>query len=252
VSARRTLTADPAPAQDNRSAPTLELRDVGATYGRGEQAISGIDLRVSPGEIVGLLGANGAGKSTTLRAISGVLRTTGDVLLDGEPLWGPPERRSRLGVAHVPEGRQVFGMSVLDNLLLGRQTVPRGARDPAVLDNVLDVFPELGALLARNGSSLSGGEQQMVAIGRALMAQPRLVLLDEPTMGLAPVVVGRLEHVLTSISAQSIAVLVAEENLGFAAAVAPTCHVLRSGRPAWQGPTRQVLDDPSIRTLFLG
>jgi branched-chain amino acid transport system ATP-binding protein len=232
--------------------PVLELGNVSASYGRGDAAIRSVNLRVEQGQVVGLLGANGAGKSTTLRAISGVIGATGQVLIDGDALVGTPERRARRGVAHVPEGRQIIGtMTVSDNLLLGHHSVRRRDRNRGQYDTVLELFPELRPLLNRAGAWLSGGEQQMLAIGRALMAQPRLMLLDEPTMGLAPIVVERLAKVLQSLHQLSMSVLVAEENLGFAADVASECYVLRSGQVAWSGTSSRLKSEPGLKSLFL-
>jgi branched-chain amino acid transport system ATP-binding protein len=241
-----TATRDPV-------APLLSLVELCGSYGRGESVVRDVTLAVGAGEVVGLLGANGAGKSTVLRAVSGLVRTTGQVLLDGRPLVGSPEGRARLGVAHVPEGRRLFGaMSVLDNLLAGAIAVPRRQRDPERLDRVFQLFPELRLLARRDAAWLSGGEQQMVAVGRALMAQPSVVLLDEPTLGLAPLVVNRLAEAVAGLAAEGLAVLVAEENLGFAAAVAERVYVLRAGRVADHGPADVLLGDATLRPLFLG
>lgn len=242
-------------AGDERSEPDhlLGLRSVRAFYGRGEEVLHGVDLELGVGEVVGLLGANGAGKTTTLRAISGLVRITGTVAFCGAAMTSAPQARARLGVAHVPEGRQVFGsLTVAENLLLGRQLLARHDRDPAMLDRVLAVFPELTALMKRSGGWLSGGEQQMVAIGRAMMAQPKLMLLDEPTMGLAPVVVERLHAVFAPENRGTLAVLVAEENSGFVAAVTDRTYVLRRGRVAWSGPSHAVVSDPGVREMLLG
>jgi branched-chain amino acid transport system ATP-binding protein len=233
--------------------PVLSLHGLSASYSRGRTVVRDIDLEVRRGEVIGLLGANGAGKSTVLRAISGVIETAGNVLLDGQPLAGVPELRARRRVAHVPEGRQMFGsMSVTDNLLLGSAVVPRRDRNPHQIDEVLELFPELGKLMRRNAAWLSGGEQQMVAIGRALMAQPRLVLLDEPTMGLAPIIVDRLAGAIAAMGEQGMAVLMAEENLAFAGEVTKRAYVLRAGQIAWYGDTATVLKDPALKPLFLG
>lgn len=231
----------------------LRLVDVKAFYEGGEEAIHGVDLELGDGEIVGLLGANGSGKTTTLRAISGLVRTTGSIEFGGSPLVGPAVGRARLGLAHVPEGRQVFAtLTVAENLLLGHQQLQRRHRDPSTFDQVLELFPELQPLLKRSAGWLSGGEQQMVAIGRALMAQPKVMLLDEPTMGLAPVVVDRLHDVFTSEIRSGLTVLIAEENFGFVAAVTDRAYVLRAGRVAWSGPTPEIESDPSVRQMLLG
>ena len=238
---------------DTGATTVLGLVGVSASYGRGQTVVRDVDLEVCAGEVVGLLGANGAGKTSVLRAISGVIETAGDVLLDGQRLSGVPEVRARQGVAHVPEGRQLFGsMSVTDNLLLGANILSRRDRAANQLDRVLELFPELVKLMKRDAAWLSGGEQRMVAIGRALMAQPRLVLLDEPTMGLAPIVVNRLGAAIAAMSQQGTAVLVAEENLGFAGSVTQRAYVLRAGQIAWSGLTEAVLKDPELEPLFLG
>lgn len=236
---------------DGSSAPLLRLAGVSATYPGGAQALHRLDLEVPVGAVVGLLGANGAGKTSTLKAISGGVTTQGRLELDGEELTGATQQRIVRGIAHVPEGRRVYaGLTVRENLLLGQFGKRRGVDDSGDdVGRVLEIFPELEKHLGRSGAWLSGGEQQMVAIGRALVARPRLLLLDEPTMGLAPIVVERLADVVRSGLGSS--VLVAEENVHFATQVASTCYVLQAGRIAWAGPAEQLRGDRSIQSLLI-
>ena len=232
----------------------LRVSHVTAGYPTGGAALHDVSIDVPEGKIVGLLGANGAGKSTTLRVISGVLRYHGEVSLAGDPLVGQPDARATRGVAHVPEGRRIYaGLSVRENLLLGVSGRPRGDRkgsddDLAV---VLGLFPELEKHLGRSGAWLSGGEQQMVAIGRALMARPRVVLLDEPTMGLAPIVVDRLADALRGPAWRSFTLLIAEENVRFASSVSDICYILRAGAIVWSGPSSELRASDDIQSMLL-
>lgn len=232
----------------------LELSHVTAGYPTGGTALHNVSLALPEGRIVALLGANGAGKSTTLRVISGVLKHTGTITLAGERLAGPPHARAVRGVAHVPEGRHVYaGLNVRENLLLGASGRPRGDRKGTGddLDKVLGLFPELEKHLGRSGAWLSGGEQQMVAIGRALMARPRVVLLDEPTMGLAPIVVERLATVLRSSAWREFTLLVAEENVQFASSVSDICYIVRAGAIVWSGPSTELRESDDIQAMLL-
>jgi len=230
----------------------LELVDVEVAYG-AVTALRGARLTVDAGEIVTLLGANGAGKTTTLRTISGLLRPrAGQVLLDGEPLSKiPAHQLVRRGVAHSPEGRRIFpSMSVRENLLMGafhdRKHV---AKD---LERVFGLFPRLQERISQAGGTLSGGEQQMLAIGRALMSRPRLLLLDEPSMGLAPLVVQTIFEVIAQINADGVAVLLVEQNAAQALKIAHRGYVLETGQVVLDGPAADLLADDRVRQAYLG
>jgi len=230
----------------------LELDDVEVAYG-AVTALRGIRLTVDAGEIVTLLGANGAGKTTTLRTISGLLRPrSGQVVLDGELLSKiPAHQLVRRGVAHSPEGRRIFpSMSVRENLLMGafhdRKHVSQD------LEHVFGLFPRLKERISQAGGTLSGGEQQMLAIGRALMSRPRLLLLDEPSMGLAPLVVQTIFDVIAQINAEGVAVLLVEQNAAQALKIANRGYVLETGRVVLDGPAGDLLADDRVRQAYLG
>jgi branched-chain amino acid transport system ATP-binding protein len=229
----------------------LELRDLGARYGEIE-ALHGVTLSVAAGDFVAILGANGAGKTTTLRAISGTVKTSGDVLLDGERLYRrTPEGMAKRGVAHLPEGRGTFTtLSVLDNLRLGAW-VHRGTsrRD---LARVFEFFPQLYDRREQQAGTLSGGEQQMLALGRAMMAKPRLLLLDEPSLGLAPLVVREIFEVLRQLNESGTTILVVEQNASLALAAARHAFVLETGRVVLAGESASLREDESVRRSYLG
>jgi branched-chain amino acid transport system ATP-binding protein len=229
----------------------LELRDLEARYGE-ISALHGVSLTVAAGDFVAILGANGAGKTTTLRAISGTVRTTGDVLLDGERLYRrTPEGMAKRGVAHLPEGRGTFStFSVLDNLRLGAW-VHRGTsrRD---LARVFEFFPWLYDRREQQAGTLSGGEQQMLALGRAMMAKPRLLLLDEPSLGLAPLVVREIFEVLRLLNESGTTILVVEQNASLALAAARHAFVLETGRIVLAGESASLREDESVRRSYLG
>jgi branched-chain amino acid transport system ATP-binding protein len=229
----------------------LELRDVEARYGP-VRALHGVSLEVGEGELVSVLGANGAGKTTTLRAISGTVRTSGDVVLDGKRVTRlGPEAMARRGVAHVPEGRGTFAtLSVLDNLRLGGWT-RRGIADE--LRRVYAFFPRLEERRDQQAGTLSGGEQQMLALGRALMARPRLLLLDEPSLGLAPMVVREIFDALARMNVEhGTAIVVVEQNAVLALRHATRAYVLETGRVALGGPAEELRADESVRRSYLG
>ncbi|GAC1319933.1 MAG: ABC transporter ATP-binding protein [Chloroflexota bacterium] len=238
----------------------LELRDVSAAYGQ-VRALHGISLNVQAGEVVTLIGANGAGKSTTLRVISGLLRPRGGtVTFEGRDLTRmAAEDIVALGVSHVPEGRHVFpGLSVRDNLRLGavvRQNAARGRWSSEVMDDlglVIDLFPPLQRLLERPAWSLSGGEQQMLAIGRGLMARPKLLLLDEPSLGLAPLLVRDVFGTIARINRAGTTVLLVEQNARQALRVAQRAYVLETGRVILQYASAALLDNEQVRRAYLG
>ncbi len=229
----------------------LELREVGATYGE-IHALHDVTLTVEEGDFVAILGANGAGKTTTLRAVSGTVKTTGDVLLDGHKVFRrTPESMARRGVAHVPEGRGTFTtLSVLDNLRLGAW-VQRGlsARD---LARVFEFFPPLYERRDQQAGTLSGGEQQMLALARAMMAKPRLLLLDEPSLGLAPLVVREIFRTLRKLNESGTTVVVVEQNATIALSAARQAYVLETGRVVLGGPAADLQRNESVRRSYLG
>ncbi len=232
----------------------LELREVDVRYG-AVPALRGVSLTVGAGEVVALLGANGAGKTTVLRTVSGLVAASGgEVLLDGASLRGlPPHEVAARGVGHVPEGRRVFTrMTVLENLLMGayRQPLRRDAR--VNLDAVYALFPRLSERASQRAGTLSGGEQQMLAIGRALMARPRLLLLDEPSMGLAPLVVARIFETIRKINAEGVAVLLVEQNATSALELAARGYVLETGRVTVADSAGRLLADDRVRHAYLG
>jgi len=230
----------------------LEVDDIEISYG-AVTALRGVSLRVAAGEIVTLLGANGAGKTTTLRAISGLLRPkSGEIRLDGRPLSSiPAHTLVRRGVSHVPEGRRVFpSMSVRENLLMGAYHNRRHARED--MERVFALFPRLAERASQTGGTLSGGEQQMLAIGRALMSRPRMMLLDEPSMGLAPQIVQTIFQVIAEINQAGVAVLLVEQNAAQALRIAHRGYVLETGRIVLSGDAADLLADDRVRQAYLG
>ena len=233
----------------------LEIESLVARYGAVE-ALHGVSLGVGEGEIVSLLGANGAGKSTTLKAISRVVApASGAIRFAGRSLDRlDPEDVVTLGIAHVPEGRRIFpGLSVLDNLRLG--ATPRRAGRAAIerdLDEVLTIFPKLRSLASKLGWTLSGGEQQMLAIARGLMARPKLLLLDEPSLGLAPLVVKDVMETIARIARDGTTVLLVEQNAHLALQIASRAYVLETGRVALSGPASELLASEEMRRAYLG
>jgi branched-chain amino acid transport system ATP-binding protein len=231
----------------------LEVRDLHVYYGK-IHALKGISFQVTEGEIVTLLGNNGAGKTTTLKTLSGLLAPRhGDVLLDGGSLVGaPPHGVVQKGITHVPEGRRIFNrLSVLENLTMGAYT--RTDRDVAPdMDSVFTIFPRLKERRTQVAGTLSGGEQQMLAIGRALMAKPRLLLLDEPSMGLAPVLVEQIFETVLTINRRGVTVLLVEQNAAMALSIARRGYVLETGRIALEGPAAELAENPEVRRAYLG
>ncbi len=229
----------------------LELRDVEARYGE-IRALHGVTLSVGEGDFVALLGANGAGKTTTLRAISGTVRTSGDVLLDGQKVFRrTPEAMARRGIAHVPEGRGTFAtLSVLDNLRLGAWV--HGSASPRDLAHVYEFFPRLYERREQQAGLLSGGEQQMLALGRAMMAKPRLLLLDEPSLGLAPLAAREIFDVLVRMNETGTTVVVVEQNATMALRAAQHAFVLETGRVVLGGEAADLQRNESVRKSYLG
>jgi len=230
----------------------LELREVEASYGP-VKALRGVSLEVAEGEIVAVLGANGAGKTTTLRAVSGTVRRAGELRFAGAPLPRSPEAVARRGVAHVPEGRGTFAeLSVRDNLRLGAYT-RRGGGSRDDLRRVYGFFPRLEERSDQQAGTLSGGEQQMLALARALMARPRLLLLDEPSLGLAPLVVTEIFATLARMNAdEGVTIVVVEQNANLALSSSARAYVLEVGRVAVSGPSDELRKAESVRRSYLG
>ncbi len=230
----------------------LEVRNLVAGYG-AISAVKGIDLEVNEGEIVTLIGSNGAGKSTTLRAISGIIHgRTGRIVFRGTAVEKmAPHRIVKLGMSHVPEGRGIFhSMTVQENLLLG--AYQRNDDLTADLERVYGLFPRLKERLQQPGGTLSGGEQQMLAIGRALMARPTLLLLDEPSMGLSPLLVETIFATITEIREQGATVLLVEQNALMALEIADRAYVIESGTITLQGTGAELANNDSVRRAYLG
>ncbi len=232
----------------------LQVTNLDVSYGR-IQALWKCSFSVGDGEIVALLGANGAGKSTVLKAVSGVVPVeAGEIVLDGRRLDGvPPHTIVGRGVVQIPEGRHIFPtMTVTENLLMGGYHPSRRRTRRAALDDVFHTFPLLRERRRQLAGSLSGGEQQMLAIGRALMAQPRLLMLDEPSLGLAPLVIEEVFERVGQIRRQGITVLLVEQNTSVALAIADRGYVLENGRITVEGPSSRLLADTHVREAYLG
>jgi branched-chain amino acid transport system ATP-binding protein len=232
----------------------LELRDVVVAYGP-TMVLRGVSFAVTPGTIVALLGGNGSGKSTTLNAISGFVRPrSGSITFEGRPIAGAPtDAIVRAGVVQVPQGREVFAaMTVAENLELGAVTRRNRAEIRTDLERALDRFPRLRERLGQAAGTLSGGEQQMLAVARALMARPRMLLMDEPSAGLAPRVVDELMDQVVALNTQGLTVLLVEQNVGAALAVAERAYVLKVGVIAIAGEARRLVDNPEIVRAYLG
>lgn len=232
----------------------LAVERLEAGYG-DVQVLFGVSLAVGAGEMVALVGSNGAGKTTLLRSIHGMARIrSGSIRLDGRPIHHLPVHRiGQLGVAHVLEGRQLFpDMTVRENLLLGAHRAPARPRLRGNLERLLELFPVLGERLRQRAGTLSGGQQQMLAIARALMLEPRLLLVDEPSLGLAPLLVEELFRALAAVKQEGIAVVLAEQNVHLALRIADRACVIEEGRVVLEGPAPALLDDPRIRDAYLG
>ena len=230
----------------------LELEDVHVAYGKIE-ALKGITVSVDEGEIVTLIGANGAGKTTTLKTISGVRRVThGSIRFKGEDITHMPgHKRVQLGLCQAPEGRGIFpGMTVVENLEMG--TYARRHRLHDDFERVYALFPRLAERRGQYGGTLSGGEQQMLAIGRALMARPEVLLLDEPSMGLAPRLVAQIFSIVSEINAQGVTILLVEQNAAQALKRADRAYVLETGRVVKAATASALLDDPAVQAAYLG
>jgi branched-chain amino acid transport system ATP-binding protein len=229
----------------------LELQSVGARYGP-VKVLHEVSLAVGEGELVAVLGANGAGKTTTLRAVSGTVRRSGDVIFEGQKLPRRPEATARAGIAHVPEGRGTFNeLSVLENLRLGAYV--RRGKVKADAERIFDFFPRLEERRNQQAGTLSGGEQQMLALGRAMMARPKLLLLDEPSLGLAPLIVkGIFDSLERMKQKEGMSMLVVEQNANLALAHAARAYVLEVGRVVVAGTSDELRVNESVRKSYLG
>ncbi|TMK86629.1 MAG: ABC transporter ATP-binding protein [Actinobacteria bacterium] len=234
--------------------PVLQLRDVNTHYGP-VQVLRGVNIEIHPGEIVCLLGGNASGKTTTLKTILGyVVPTTGDVLLDGERINGAPTQRLvEMGVSMVPENRRLFKrMTVRENLELGRYLRRDGSEVEQDLDRVFTLFPRVKERLGQRAGTLSGGEQQMVAMARALMARPKVLLMDEPSMGLAPVLVEQNFEIIKHVNQQGTTIFVVEQNANMALSIADRGYVLQTGQIVLSDSAQNLLNNPLMREAYLG
>ena len=232
----------------------LAVKNLQVAYG-GIQAVKGIDLHIESGELVALSGANGAGKSSTLKTLAGMQPASGgDIIYDGQSIVGAPSHRLiRKGLALVPEGRGVFSrLSVEENLLMGGYSRNDTAAIKGDLAKVYELFSRLYERREQSAGTLSGGEQQMLAIGRALLGRPKLLLLDEPSMGLAPLMVQKIFDTVRMISAQGVTILLVEQNAKLALEISSRAYVMESGSIALTGPSHTLLHDPKVRAAYLG
>jgi len=234
--------------------PLLELKDVHSYYGN-IHALKGISLTIDQGEIVTLIGSNGAGKSTTLKTISGLLRPReGEIWFDGKRLDGTPAHEVVvLGISQAPEGRRIFPrMTVRENLEMGAFQREKGSERDADFERVYTLFPRLKERLNQKGGTLSGGEQQMLAIGRALMARPKVLLLDEPSMGLAPILVEQIFEIVKDINASGTTVLLVEQNALMALGIAKRGYILQTGEIVLQDVADRLMTNPEVQKAYLG
>ena len=232
----------------------LAAKGLRASYG-ATRVLHGMDFALAPGSITTLLGANGAGKTTTLRALCGMVRTEGEVSFEGRPIAGKAtEDVARLGIAHVPDGRGTFAyLSTEENLRLGAYTRKDRARVQEDIERMYEYFPRLKERRRQQAGTLSGGEQQMLAVSRALMLRPRLLLLDEPSFGLAPLVVQELFRILRAINeAERVTMLVVEQNAALALSIADHAYVLETGRVVLSGTAQKIKNDDAVRRSYLG
>lgn len=230
----------------------LKVESLRVSYGKIE-ALKGVSLEVLAGELVALVGSNGAGKSTLMWTLAGVLRpVAGGVRFKGAPLPQNPSKVARAGIALVPERRRLFPeLTVRENLLMGAFTRPRGEA-LATTEEVLQIFPPLSDKMGTLAGSLSGGEQQMVAIGRAIMSKPSLMLLDEPTLGLSPIMVDRVMDAIMEVNRRGVSVLLVEQNAELALEISQRAYVLEGGSVVLEGPSDRLASDPAVRRAYLG
>jgi branched-chain amino acid transport system ATP-binding protein len=233
----------------------LKVKDLNVSYGK-IRAIKGISLEVNAGEVVTLIGANGAGKTTFLKTISGILSpASGEITYEGKPLENiQPFQRVNEGICQAPEGRGIFpGMTVLENLEMGKfGRKPSKEETQEDLEKIFGLFPRLKERVSQMGGTLSGGEQQMLAIGRALMSRPRLLLLDEPSMGLAPKFIAQIFEIIKEIKKQGVTILLVEQNASKALSIADRAYVLETGNITKEGSGKELLNDPAVRAAYLG
>ncbi|RPJ76859.1 MAG: ABC transporter ATP-binding protein [Desulfobacteraceae bacterium] len=232
----------------------LEIDQIDVFYG-DVQVIFGLSLHVEEGEVVSIIGGNGAGKSTLLRTISGLIQPRqGEIRFDGKPIHRlPPEGIVEQGIVHVPEGRRLFSlMSVQDNLIVGAYNKRADERKQQTLEMVYTLFPRLRERIAQLAMTLSGGEQQMVAIGRGLMALPKILMLDEPSLGLAPILIKDIFDTVRKIADQGTTVLMVEQDVKHSLSLSDRGYVLEHGRTVMEGPAQELLDNPHIKTAYLG
>ncbi len=254
MSAAQTLSAPGSPEPVEAGLPLLSLKDVHAAYGRIE-ALQGISLEVRHGEIVCMLGGNGAGKSTTLKTISGLMHPrSGRIELDGQDVTTVPAHRLvKLGIGQAPEGRRIFGrMTVLENLQMGAYSRRDKAEIQADFQRVFSLFPRLQERRGQAAGTLSGGEQQMLAIGRALMGRPKLLLLDEPSMGLAPVLVEQIFAIIQDINSQGTTILLVEQNAQMALQVASRGYILQTGKIVLADSSGALAANEQVKRAYLG
>jgi branched-chain amino acid transport system ATP-binding protein len=236
--------------------PLLELHNVTSSYGN-VRALSGVSFHIEEGEVVTLLGANGAGKSTALRTISGLMNSAGgQILFQGQPIQRlKPEAIVRAGIVQVPEGRRIWpGLTVTDNIMLGGSNRARTSRAEirSDVEEMFEIFPDLRRLAAALGWSLSGGQQQMLAVARGLMGRPKLLMLDEPSLGLAPIIVQQLFAVLRQIRLRGTTILLVEQNAHMALSIADRGYVLETGRLIMEGSSAELLGNEEVRAAYLG
>lgn len=232
----------------------LEINGIDVTYG-DVQVVFDLSLRVEEGEVVSIIGGNGAGKSTLLRTISGLMHPTkGEIHFEGAPIGAaPPEEVVERGIVHVPEGRRLFSlMTVMDNLIIGAYNSRADRRQRETLGEVYDLFPRLRERESQLAMTLSGGEQQMVAIGRGIMARPKLLMLDEPSLGLAPLVIKNIFEIVRKIADQGVTVLLVEQDVKHSLSLSDRGYVLEHGRTVMEGPALELLNDPHVKTAYLG
>ena len=232
----------------------LEVQDIQVYYGM-IQALKGVSFSVNEGEVIALIGANGAGKTTTLHTVTGLLRAkSGHIIYDGQDITKvPPHKIVTMGMAHVPEGRRVFAnMTVLQNLKMGAFTRSDKNEIDATIEKVYKRFPRLKERQNQTAGTLSGGEQQMLAMGRALMSQPKIILMDEPSMGLSPIFVDEIFKIIQQVSAAGTTVLLVEQNAKKALAIADRAYVLETGKIALSGDAKELMNNESIKKAYLG
>ena len=232
----------------------LEVNDIKVYYGM-IQAIKGVSFHVDEGEVIALIGANGAGKTTTLQTLTGILSPkSGSIVFEGKDLTRTPAHKIvEMGMAHVPEGRRVFAqLSVLQNLMMGAYTRKDKEEIAQTLETVFDRFPRLKERQNQTAGTLSGGEQQMLAMGRALMSKPRIILMDEPSMGLSPLLVQEIFSIIKEVNAQGITVLLVEQNAKMALKVANRAYVLETGKIKLSGDAQELLHNDEVRKAYLG